>query len=222
MELAAAAGCFEAFMGFESFDPANLEQRSNSTTRIGATVDTWHAAGVGVHAGYIIGLPFDGFGCGRQAASDLTEIGVDIASFFASTPLPGTEDHVRAAAAWAIESDDYNQFDSTHFVQAHPILSRAQLAREYRDAYRYFYTWRRLAWSVGTFHRVAGLPTTVRAGMLTQQLYFTYSSCRGQHPMLGGIWRVRGQIRRQAVSDADAARHYLGTVDPPVGMLSTL
>ena len=56
-----------------------------------------------------------------------------------------------------------------------------------------------------------GLPATTRAGMLTQQLYFTYATRRGWHPMMGGIWQHRTDAaRRTAVSDAEAAARFLG------------
>lgn len=236
VELAAAAGCFEVFIGLESFEPANLEQaqkfhNEERRDRHGATadpdavrervrgryrrvVDAWHAAGVGVHCGYIIGMPFDDAGCGRAAARDLSDIGIDIASFFVYTPFPGTEDYERAVAEGRLLSGDLNQYDSTHSVMRHSRLSPAQIEAEYADAYRHFYGLRRVAWSLATFHSVAGLTTAARAGMMTQQLYFAYATRRGWHPMMGGIWRLRDRgERRRVVSDADAARLYLDT--PP-------
>ncbi len=229
VELAAAAGCFEVFMGFESFDPANLERmgklhNEDRHDRRRAAVDAsvadrvferyrrvvgnWHAAGVGVHSGYMIGLPHDDVGSGARAARALSQIGVDIASFFAYTPLPGTEDHAAAEAAGTIVERDFNAYDSTHFVARHPRLSRAQLAREYADAYRTFYDWRRLAWSLATGYRRRGLDWNARLGMLAQQLYFTYATRGGWHPMMGGIGRRRSKVRRRAVTDAEAARLY--------------
>lgn len=233
IELAAAAGCFEVFVGFESFNPAALEyarkfhneepqDRRNSArqpeaamarlkARYRRVVDVWHGAGVGVHCGYMIGFPFDGKGCGKEAARNLTEIGVDIATFFVHTPFPGSDDHERAIAKGLIVNHDFNDFDSTHMVLRHPRLSPVDIEREYLDAYRQFYTWRRLVWSLVTFHRVPGLTTTSRGGMMSQQVYFTYATRRGWHPMMGGIWRVRDRrSRRRATGDEDAARLYLG------------
>jgi len=230
VELAAAAGCFEVFMGLESFEPANLEQvrkfhneeledrrrdggaaaRARTKERYRRVVDAWHGAGVGVHAGYIVGLPHDGPGCGRAAARDLADIGVDIASFFVYTPFPGTEDYEAALAAGELSSDDFNLYDSTHAVRRHPRLTAAEIEREYAQAWRAFYSWRRLAWSLASGYRVAGLGAATRAGMLSQQVYFTYATRRGWHPMMGGIGRRRATARRAAVSDQEAATLYLG------------
>lgn len=234
VDLAAAAGCFEVFMGFESFDPANLEHTqkyhnedhqdrrrgSNQpdaalervTARYRRVVEAWHQAGVGVHCGYMIGLPFDRPGCGKSAARALTDIGVDIASFFVHTPFPGTEDYEHALADGRLTSDDFNLYDSTHCVQQHPMMSRAQIEQEYADAYRHFYSWSRVAWSLATFYRMPGLGLATRSGMLTQQLYFTYASRNGMHPMIGGIGRIRNDTgRRTVTSDKEAAALYLST-----------
>ena len=242
VELAAAAGCFEVFIGFESFDPANLERvqkfhneeredrrraaaqpiaaHERVVARYRRVVANWHAAGIGVHSGYIIGLPHDGPGCGRAAARALADIGIDIASFFIHTPFPGTEDYDAALAEGRLTDGDFNAYDSTHVVHAHPRLSAEALAHEYRDAYRHFFTWRRLAWSLATFHAVPGLPAATRAGMLTQQLYFTYATRRGWHPMIGGIWRRKGTERRAATTVEDAAPAGTTLTRRPMGAAS--
>jgi len=218
---AAAAGCFQVFVGLESFEPRNLhavakhqnragsgDARARIVERYAGAVANWHRAGVAVHTGYIIGLPHDTVGCGRRAAHDLAAIGVDLASFFAYTPFPGTEDHDAAVAAGEILDHDFDRYDSTHFVRRHPTLAAAALAAEYADAWRSFYTWRRLAWCIGTGHRVAGLGAAARAGMVSHHVYYTYATRRGWHPMIGGVWRRRTRVRREAVTDEDAAGRY--------------
>lgn len=226
VDLAAAAGCFQVFVGLESLDPANLAHIAKSQNdpsgrgtpssadavraSYARAIAAWHRAGVAVHAGYIIGLPHDTTGCGRRAARDLAAIGVDLASFFAYTPFPGTEDHDAAEARGDILDRDFDRYDSTHVVMRHPHLSAGALAAEYRDAWRTFYSWGRLAWSLATGHRVAGLQAAARAGMMSHTVYYTYAERRGWHPMLGGVWRRRSPVRRRAVSDADAARLYFG------------
>ena len=233
VELAAAAGCYAVFIGFESFSPANLARTAKvqnqerqdrqaperdceaAAARVKQkyrrAVDAWHRAGVFVHAGYMVGLPFDGKGSGKRAARDLVDIGVDVASFFPYTPLPGTEDYAAALAAGALVDRDFNHWDCLHVVNAHPTLSREEVYREYCDAHRSFYTWRRLAWSLATGHRVPGLGRAARSGALVQQLYYTYAYRRGWHPMLGGVWRIRDPgARREVRWDDEAAARYLG------------
>jgi radical SAM superfamily enzyme YgiQ (UPF0313 family) len=240
VELAAAAGCYAVFIGFESFNPRNLAltlkvqnqargdrgagglcdaARDRVVARYREAVATWHAAGVAVHAGYMVGLPHDGYGSGAAAARDLLDIGVDLASFFPYTPLPGTEDYDAALSRGEMMTDDFNDWDCLHVVNRHPRLRRAEVYREYCAAHRTFYGWRRLARALLTGYRVPGLTAHARRGMLAQQLYFTYGYRRGWHPMMGGIWRRRdARVRRHVVSDADAARLYLGEDLPPLPM----
>ncbi len=232
VDLAAAAGCFEVFIGFESFDPANLElvgkfhneerrdrRRGNDgaavseriVERYRRVVDNWHDAGVGVHSGYMIGLPHDDVGCGKRAAEALEDIGVDLASFFVYTPFPGTEDYDDALAAGRLVEPDFNQYDSTHSVWAHPRLSAEEVVREYHEAYRSFFTWKRIAWSATTLHHMPGMSTVSRAGMMVQQFYFTYATRRGEHPMIGGIWSAPDcRVRREVITDEEAAARFLG------------
>src|SRR6202051_1543571 len=118
VELAARAGCYQAFVGIESLNPDNLnfatkyqntddrqhrskidDARKHVLDKYRRVVDNWHKVGVSVHAGYMLGFPFDGPDCGRIAAKTLRKIGFDIVSFFIMTPLPGTEDQVRYAKA---------------------------------------------------------------------------------------------------------------------------
>ncbi len=103
-------------------------------------VENWHKVGVSVHAGYMLGFPFDGPDCGRVAAATLKKIGFDIVSFFIMTPLPGTEDQVRFTKEGAIIDWDFNQLDSQHVTLKHDKLDKESWLGAYRDAYKGFYS----------------------------------------------------------------------------------
>src|SRR5262245_1685053 len=235
LRLSAAAGCYSAFVGFETFNPQNLlaatkvqnlakehRQRKDAAAVAEAlegvkekyrrVCRNWHRYGVSVHCGYMIGFPFDGPECGRQSAEWLLDVGVDLASFFIVTPLPGTEDHDKAMREGTIADWDFNQYDSQHMVSNHPRMTREQVVQAYRDAYLTFYSGRRLVRSLFTWHRVEGLPWSSRGAMVRQHLYYFYSYRAGRHPMLGGLWQkgVRPDARRQVVTDEDARAAYLG------------
>ena len=233
LELAAAAGCYSAFVGFETFNPQNLlaaakvqnlekEQRRRkdeaSDRALAAVkekyrrvVHNWHRHGVAVHCGYMIGFPFDGPECGRQSAEWLLEVGVDLASFFIVTPLPGTEDHDKALREGTILDWDFNNYDSQHMVSHHPRMTTAQVVQAYRDAYLTFYSARNTMRSLLTFHGVPGLSWAARSAMWRQRAYYFYSYRAGRHPMLGGIWQRRlPAARREVLTDEEARGHYLG------------
>ena len=233
LELAAAAGCYSAFVGFETFNPQNLlaatkvqnldkEQRRRKDDTAGQAllavkekyrrvVRNWHAHGVAVHCGYMIGFPFDGPECGRQSAEWLLDVGVDLASFFVVTPLPGTEDHDRAMRDGTILDWDFNNYDSQHMVSHHPRMTTEEVVRAYREAYLTFYSARNTLRLLFTVHRVPGLSWAARSAMWRQHLYYFYSYRAGRHPMLGGIWQRRMPgARREVLTDEEARGHYLG------------
>jgi radical SAM superfamily enzyme YgiQ (UPF0313 family) len=230
VELAARAGCYQAFVGIESLNPDNLnyatkfqntdertqkheieESRRHVINKYKRTVDNWHRAGVSVHAGYMLGFPFDGPDCGRIAAQTLNKIGFDIVSFFIMTPLPGTEDQVRYAQNDEIIDWDFNQLDSQHVTLKHPKLDKTQWMQAYREAYKGFYSIPRLLRTVFTINGGRGLSREARSSSLSQWMYYFFSYRQGRHPMVGGVWQIlRRDVRRAAITDEDARRHYFG------------
>ncbi len=230
VELAANAGCYEAFVGIESLNPDNLnfatkyqntddrrhklsleESQSRVYNKYRRVVDNWHRAGVSVHAGYMLGFPFDGADCGRIAARVLRKIGFDIVSFFIMTPLPGTEDQIRYAKEDAIIDWDFNNLDSQHVTLKHDRLDVQSWMNAYREAFTGFYTVGRMLHTIFTVAGGRNLGTEARLSTLRQFLYYFFSYRLGRHPMVGGIWQIRRRdVRRAAVTDDEARRHYLG------------
>ncbi|MGH7812691.1 MAG: B12-binding domain-containing radical SAM protein [Candidatus Binataceae bacterium] len=231
-ELAANAGCYQAFIGIESLNPDNLnfatkyqntddrqhkykleEARAHVIDKYRRVVDNWHRVGISTHAGYMLGFPFDGPDCGRVAAQMLKKIGFDIVSFFIMTPLPGTEDQVRLAKEGSIMDWDFNQLDSQHVTIKHDKLDKQSWLAAYRDAFTGFYSIPQLLHTIFTVCAGHGLGTEARRSVLRQFTYYFFSYRQGRHPMVGGIWPIRRRdVRRVAVTDAEARRHYLGAI----------
>jgi radical SAM superfamily enzyme YgiQ (UPF0313 family) len=230
VELARAAGCYAAFIGFESFNPQNLmaatkfqntdrrgernlefvEARRRVVEKYRRVVDNWHRAGIAVHCGYMIGFPFDTPDSGRQAALDLIEVGVDLASFFIVTPLPGTEDHIKAVEEGAITDWDFNWYDSDHVVMRHPTMTAEEVLQAYRDAYTTFYSPWRIVKNTFTFSGGRGLCWEARDSMTSEFIYWAHSYHRGRHPMIGGVWKLRDpHTKRQVITDEEARGQYL-------------
>jgi radical SAM superfamily enzyme YgiQ (UPF0313 family) len=237
LKLSAEAGCYAAFVGFETFNPQNLlattkvqnlakEHRRKKDDLGDAAAaalagvkekyrrvcENWHRHGIAVHCGYMIGFPFDGPESGRQSADWLQEVGVDLATFFVVTPLPGTEDHDKAVRESTIADWDFNQYDSQHMVSHHPRMTTAQVMQAYRDAYRTFYSARNTLRYLLKRPGSTGLSPLSRTSMVRQRLYYCYSYRAGRHPMLGGIWQrgVPAGARRVVVTDEEARACYLG------------
>jgi radical SAM superfamily enzyme YgiQ (UPF0313 family) len=230
VDLAARAGCYQAFVGIESLNPDNLnlatkyqntddrqhrfkldEARARVLEKYRRVVANWHRVGVSVHAGYMLGFPFDGPDCGRIAARTLRKLGFDIVSFFIMTPLPGTEDQVRYAKEGQIVDWDFNSLDSQHVTLKHERLDRDSWMRAYREAFTGFYSFPRLMKTIFTVVGGLGLSIEARRSTLRQFLYYFFSYRQGRHPMVGGVWQIRRRdVRRAVITDEEASRYYLG------------
>src|SRR5208282_1045761 len=228
-ELAAAAGCYQAFVGIESLNPDNLnfatkyqntddrqhkmkieEARSRVINKYRRVVDNWHKVGVSVDAGYMLGFPFDGPDCGRVAAQTLRKIGFDIVSYFIMTPLPGTEDQARYAKEGDIIDWDFNQLDSQHVTLKHPRLDTRQWMQAYKEAFTGFYSIGAAIREVLTVCGGRHLNAESRRSTLRQFCYYFFSYRQGRHPMVAGIWQIRRRdARRMVITDEEALRFYL-------------
>jgi len=229
-ELAAKAGCYQAFVGIESLNPDNLnfatkyqntddrqhrskieEVRKHVLDKYRRVVENWHKVGISVHAGYMLGFPFDGPDCGRLAAKTLRKIGFDIVSFFIMTPLPGTEDQVRYAKDGQIMDWDFNQLDSQHVTLHHPKLDKQTWYRAYREAFTGFYTFGKLLHTIFTVAGGRGMSPASRMGTVRQFVFYYFSYRSGRHPMVGGVWQIkRRDVRRGGITDEEARRQYVG------------
>lgn len=45
--------------------------------------------------------------------------------------------------------------------------------------------------------------------LVTHNVYYTYAVRRGWHPMIGGVWRRTSPVRRETITDEEAAALYL-------------
>ncbi|MGH7905236.1 MAG: B12-binding domain-containing radical SAM protein [Candidatus Binataceae bacterium] len=230
VELAARAGCYQAFVGIESLNPDNLnyatkyqntddrqhrmsleESRNRVLSKYRRVVENWHRYGVSVHAGYMLGFPFDGPDCGKIAAKTLKKLGFDLVSFFIMTPLPGTEDQVRHAKEGNIIDWDFNNLDSQHVTLKHPRLDVNSLLKAYRDAFTGFHSLGHILKLIFTATGGHNLCAEARRSIMRQSLYYFFSYRQGRHPMVGGIWQIRRRdVRRSAVTDDEAYRYFLG------------
>ena len=231
VDLAARAGCYQAFVGIESLNPENLnfatkyqntddrqhrmtleDARRRVLSKYRRVVENWHKVGVSVHAGYMLGFPFDGPDCGRLAATTLKKLGFDMVSFFIMTPLPGTEDQIRYVKDGHILDWDFNNLDSQHVTLIHDKLDRHAWLEAYKDAFLGFYTLPRLLRMILTAAGGHGLAAETRRALLAQWVYYFFSYRQGRHPMVGGVWQIlRRDVRRNnIITDEEARRHYLG------------
>src|SRR5262249_34162790 len=107
------------------------------------------------------------------------------------TPLPGSQDHTAALAARAALDPDYNNFDSFHVTQPHPLMTKSEWLRAFRDAWREFYS---------HDHMSAALrrqkPHTYW-NLFRVFLWYRAAMIEGAHPMVTGFFRRRSRRLRR-------------------------
>ena len=198
VELAAEAGCTQVFIGMESVNPENLKaegKKQNNVEEYRDIINEWHDAGVVVHTGYIIGLPWDSK---QQVPQDIRflmeEIGPDQASFFMLTPLPGSHDHREMKNRGEWMDPDFNKRDSFHATINHPRMSAEEWTEAYEEAWKTFY-------SKENMIRVLSRWTNHTKNYWNlMSVFFWYKNAaliEKQHPMIAGFFRLRDRKTRR-------------------------
>jgi hypothetical protein len=223
LDKSARAGCYQVFVGFESFSAANLtlaskhqnvrlnratdeeQARAEIVERYRRVVDNWHRVGVGVHGAGMIGFPWDGPDAGLRMARDFVDIRLDQASFFIVTPLPGTEDWDAAVAERRVKDFDFDHYTTTQPVTHHPRMTYRELLASYDQAMRTFYSSRRLATYLLTRGWNRQLGREARDNNVRQFLWYWFSHQRRRHPMIGGFWRRPGARLKERMAAVVAA-----------------
>lgn len=199
VRLAAEAGCTQVFMGLESVNPQNLNAESKGQNKVEAYRDIlreWHAAGIVVHAAYIIGLPFD---TRPQVAKDVQylvdAIQPDQASFFMLTPLPGSQDHVEMTKRGEWMDPDFNKRDSFHATIRHPHMTAEEWTQAYRDAWQTFYSKENL---IKILTRWSHNPTAYWNLLFVYLWYKSAALIEREHPMIAGFFRLKDRRSRRS------------------------
>ena len=198
VRLAAEAGCTQVFIGMESVNPQNLKaegKRQNKVEDYQDIIREWHAAGIVVHAGYIIGLPFD---TKAQVAQDvqylMEEIQPDQASFFMLTPLPGSHDHREMKKRGEWMDPDFNKRDSFHATIRHPHMTAEEWTQAYRDAWQAFYSKENL---IKILTRWNHSPAAYWNLLFVYLWYKNAALIEHEHPMIAGFFRLKDRRARR-------------------------
>ncbi len=198
VRLAAEAGCCQVFIGMESVNPENLKAEGKGQNKVEEYVDIireWHEAGVVVHVGYIIGLPFDTKDQLPRDIQYLMEvIQPDIASFFMLTPLPGSHDHLEMKRRGEWMDPDFNKRDSFHATIKHPHMTADEWTQAYEDAWKSFYSKENIT---RILSRWSHNPTAYWNLMINLIWYKNASLIERQHPMIAGFFRLKDRRSRR-------------------------
>jgi radical SAM superfamily enzyme YgiQ (UPF0313 family) len=198
VSLAAKAGCTQVFIGMESVNPENLKaegKKQNNVEEYRQIIQEWHDAGIVVHTGYIIGLPWDSK---EQVPNDIRflidEVGPDQASFFMLTPLPGSHDHREMKKRGEWMDPDFNKRDSFHATIEHPRMTAEEWTDAYENAWTSFYSKENM---IKILSRWTDHP---KAYWNLMSIFFWYKNAaliEKQHPMIAGFFRLKDRKNRR-------------------------
>ncbi len=208
--LAARAGCTQVFIGMESVNPQNLEaegKKQNKVEEYRAIIKEWHDAGVLVHTGYIIGLPWDST---KQVEADvrflIDEVGPDQASFFMLTPLPGSHDHREMKKRGDWMDPDFNKRDSFHATIKHPLMTAEEWTDAYENAWKTFYDKDNM---IRNLSRWTDHPRNYWNLMSVFFWYKNAALIEKQHPMVAGFFRLKDRKHRRSGYTVDSVPVHL-------------
>jgi radical SAM superfamily enzyme YgiQ (UPF0313 family) len=198
VRLAAEAGCTQVFIGMESVNPQNLQAEGkgqNHVEEYQKIIDEWHDAGVVVHTGYIIGLPFDSK---EQVPQDIRYlmdvIQPDQASFFMLTPLPGSHDHREMKKRGEWMDPDFNKRDSFHATIGHPNMTSEEWTQVYENAWKTFYSKENMIKILSRWNH------NPRNYWNLMSIFFWYKNAaviEREHPMIAGFFRLKDRLSRR-------------------------
>ncbi len=212
----ARAGCFQIFVGAESFSPEALRSAHklhNSPSRYAEIVRLCREHRISSHFSNILGFPADTEKSIRDHSAALRALDPDVASFYVLTPIPGTEQCDDFLSRGWVTEKNLDRFDGSTLTWAHPRLPSERLARLLLDAYRDFYGAKSIARKALRFVRRPG-DSDFRAGqtlfaILGQAGLARWAARRGEHPMAGGV----GRVRRDHADDYRALRRRVFGLD---------
>jgi len=209
VSLASRAGCSQVFIGMESINPENLKaagKMQNKVQDYRELISAWHNAKIATHVAYIFGFPFDTPESIREDVRRLqNELGVEQASFFMLTPLPGSRDHARMLQDGEPMSPDLNEYDSFHETIRHPNFAPGELQASYREAWKNFYSFDYMR------EVLARANPENYWNIFCDFLWYKNSALiEGGHPMIHGFFRLKDRTdRRPGFAVESRLRHFL-------------
>ena len=144
LEKAVASGLRSLFVGFETLNPANLEQQhkyQNLNSDYSAAIRRLHDLGVMVNASFVFGMDEDDNDVFDRTVEWAIEQGIETATFHILTPYPATALYKRIKAENRITTSNWDLYDTRHAVFMPKQISAMELEAGYWRAYREFYRW---------------------------------------------------------------------------------
>ena len=198
VDKARRAGVSRVFLGLENIRPENLgaaRKKQNKIENYREMLLAWQKKRVTTYCGYILGFPDD---TPAQILDDIAtiqrELPLDILEFFCLTPLPGSVDHQRLAAAGAPLDPDMNIYDLEHVCTTHPRMTKAEWQGIYRQAWDAYYSMEHLE---TLMRRATAVDRNPKRIMEIALEFYGCFKFEGVHPLQGGFIRRKVRTERR-------------------------
>ncbi len=194
VQLLAKAGCYQIFVGVESFDRETLvaaNKRQNRPEAYQNIVRLCREHGIGSHFSNIIGFPQDTERSVNTHLEILRSIAPNWASFYILCPIPGTEQYDTFLEEGLITERNLDRFDTTCLTWKHPAFSASRISELLYHCYRKFTTLGHSLRNIRQIVTTHGRGTRMeKLGSLAMSSFIRYCAWRKTHPMSGGVMRV--------------------------------
>lgn len=194
VELLGRAGCFQMFVGVESFNRQTLlaaKKGQNHPQAYEKIVRLCREHGISSHFSNIIGFPQDTEHEVQHHLCTLRELAPTWASFYILCPIPGTEQYDDFLNQGLITEKNLDRFDTTSLTWRHPHMPAGRLKDLLFWCYRTFFTAGHAIMNVARLNYASGNGLADVPGSLGLSLFTRYCASRRMHPMSGGVVRVR-------------------------------
>jgi pyruvate-formate lyase-activating enzyme len=194
IELLSKAGCFQMFLGVESFNRQVLreaQKNHNHPEHYREIIRLCRAHGVSTHFSNIVGFPADTEEGINEQLDKLRALSPDIASFYILTPIPGTEQYDDFLQKGLITERNLDRYDGTCATWRHPHLTQQQLTDLLFHCYWKFYSF---SYAVKrSIRRYFKVPNPLLEVLFTfgVPLFTRFCAIKRIHPMSGGVGRLR-------------------------------
>jgi radical SAM superfamily enzyme YgiQ (UPF0313 family) len=168
LRLAAASGCVDLFIGFETLSPANLAavgKKVNIVDEYETVIKKIHSHGIAIHGFFILGLDEDDEEVFDRTLNFAQKMRLESAQFAWPVPYPGTTFYESLDKAGRIVTKDWSQYESNVVLEP-KLMTREMLQQRRYWVWSEFYSlpsiWRRVGilrrnvrelWTVNLYYR---------------------------------------------------------------------
>jgi radical SAM superfamily enzyme YgiQ (UPF0313 family) len=144
LEKAVESGLRSLFVGFETLNPANLQEQhkyQNLNRDYSTAIRRLHDLGVMVNGSFVFGMDGDDETVFERTVAWTIKQGIETATFHILTPYPTTALYERMAQQGRLLHSNWDLYDTRHAVYRPAKLTTRALEAGYWRAYRDFYRW---------------------------------------------------------------------------------